>query len=324
MRRRDLIAALGSAVALPHIAVAQQPMPTIGFLASGERGSFTPELTGFHQGLSDSGFVEGRTVAIEYRWADNHTERLPALATELVQRRVDVLASVGGTVTARAAKQATSAIPIVFVLGSDPVRQGLVASLSRPGFNATGVTFLTLLLGAKRLEIMRELLPQVTSYAALFESSSPTFSEQSRELQAAAHSLNLKLELVKANMQNLNATVAGLAGGRVQAMIVSADPIFTNRRKEIIAVAARHRIPTIYPRVEYVAAGGLISYSARVPDSYRLAGRYVGRILKGEKPSDLPVVQAEKFELSINLKTAKALGLTVPPTLIARADEVIE
>lgn len=327
MRRREFLGVLGSAAAaLPFAARAQQPaMPVIGFLASVSRERFTNELAGFRHGLADAGYVEGNNVTVEYRWANNQIQRLPALAAELVQRRVNVLFSAAGTVTALAAKEATTTIPIVFVLGSDPVKIGLVTSLNRPTNNATGVTFLTLLLGAKRLEIMRELLPTATNYVALFASASPTFEEQSKDLQEAARSLGLNLELATTGGgQELTATFAILAGRRIHALIVSADPTFTNRRSEIIAAAARHAIPTIYPRNEYVAAGGLISYAPRAADSYRQAAHYAGRILKGEKPGDLPVVQPTKFEMSINLKTAKALGITVPPTLLARADEVIE
>jgi putative ABC transport system substrate-binding protein len=324
VRRREFMAALGGAAAAwPFAAHAQQQsLPVIGFLVSAAPGPFIGELAAFKKGLAESGYVEGQNIIIEYRWAQNQLDRLPAMAADLVKRQVSVLVAAGGAPSASAAKAATSKIPILFTGAGDPVKLGLVASLNRPGGNITGVSFIAVALVAKRIEFLRELLPQARTVMMVSAGRDPDEAELARN---AARALNLTIEIpTAASDRDLEATFAAMAAKRVDAALVGTSPTFVSRRAKIVALAARHSIPTIYPRREYVGEGGLISYSPQVTDAYRQVGIYTARVLRGDKPADLPVVQPTKFELSINLKAAKALGLTVGPTLLARADEVIE
>jgi putative ABC transport system substrate-binding protein len=326
MERRAFIALLGGAAACPLAARAQQPaMPVIGFLHSQSPDAFTEPLRGFRQGLKESGFVESETVAIEYRWADNQTDRLPALATELVRRRVAVIATFSPPV-ALAAKAATTTIPIVFNLGDDPVRLGLVASLARPGGNLTGINFFVGELAAKRLEVLRELVPGATRVALLLDPSAGQITETTlRDVEAAARPKGLQIQVLNVQTsRDINAAFATFARDRPDALFVGPGPFFTTRRVQLALLAAVQRVPAIYPVRPFAEAGGLISYGASLTDAYRQVGAYAGRILKGAKPADLPVVQSSKFELVINAETARILGLDVPPSLLARADEVIE
>jgi putative tryptophan/tyrosine transport system substrate-binding protein len=326
MKRREFITLLGGAAAWPLAARAQQPgMPVIGFLDSKSPDDSAHMVAAFRQGLKEAGYVEGQNTTIDYRWAEGHYDRLPVLAADLVRRRVDVIAATGGP-AALAAKAATATIPIVFRLAADPIAAGLVASLSRPVGNVTGVTSLNLEVGSKRLEFLHELLPTATIMAALVNPTNPTNAEiLSRDLQATARLLGLQLHLVHASSDaDIDAVFATLTELRAAGLVIGTDALFTSRDEKLAALGLRYRIPTIYQWREFVAAGGLMSYGGSFADSYRLAGVYTGRILKGEKPADLPVQQATKLELFINLKTAKALGLNVPPTLLALADEVIE
>jgi putative tryptophan/tyrosine transport system substrate-binding protein len=325
MNRREFITLLGGAAAWPLAARAQQPaMPVIGYLSvrSAETDNF---LSAFRQGLAEMGFVEGRNVAIEFRWADGRSDRLPALAAELVARRVHVIAAGGGPAGAVAAKAATNTIPIVFTGGSDPVAAGLVASLNRPGGNATGVLNIASELTAKRLEVVRELAPAATVIGALRNPEYPEAEAQVREIEAAARHIGLALHLATASRESdFTPALAGLMWHRPGSLLIANDPFFAAQRKRLTALVADHRVPAIYSQREYAEAGGLMSYGTNFADLYRQVGAYTGRILKGEKPADLPVMQPTRFELVINLKTAKALGLEIPPTLLARADEVIE
>jgi putative tryptophan/tyrosine transport system substrate-binding protein len=326
MKRRDFITLLAGVAAWPLAARAQQPgMPVIGFLDSKSPDDSEHMVAAFRRGLNGSTFIEGQNVAIEFRWAQNQYDQLPALAADLVHRRVDVIAATGGP-AALAAKAATATIPIVFRIAADPIAAGLVASLSRPGGNVTGVTSLNLEVGPKRLEFLHELVPSATIMAALVNPTNPSNAEiLSRDLQATARLLGLQLHLLHASSDaDIDAGFATLTELRAGGLVIGTDALFTSRNEKLAALALRYRIPTIYQWREFVAAGGLMSYGGSAEDSYRLAGVYTGRILKGEKPADLPVQQATKLELFINLKTAKALGLTVPPTLLALADEVIE
>jgi putative ABC transport system substrate-binding protein len=326
MKRREFITLLGGAAAWPLAARAQQPaMPVIGFLHSQSPDAFTEPLRGFRQGLKESGFVESETVAIEYRWADNQTDRLPALATELVRRRVAVIATFSPPV-ALAAKAATTTIPIVFNLGDDPVRLGLVASLARPGGNLTGINFFVGELAAKRLEVLRELVPGATRVALLLDPSAGQITETTlRDVEAAARPKGLQIQVLNVQTsREINAAFATFARDRLDALFVGPGPFFTSRRVQLALLAAVQRVPAIYPVRPFAEVGGLISYGASLTDAYRQVGAYAGRILKGAKPADLPVVQSSKFELVINAETARILGLDVPPTLLARADEVIE
>jgi putative ABC transport system substrate-binding protein len=327
MKRRAFITLLGGAAASwPLAARAQQPaMPVIGFLHSQSPDTFTEPLRGFRQGLKESGFVESETVAIEYRWADNQTDRLPALAAELVRRRVAVIATFSPPV-ALAAQAATTTIPIVFSSGDDPVRLGLVASLARPGGNLTGINFFVGELAAKRLEVLRELVPGATRVALLLDPSAGQITETTlRDVEAAARPKGLQIQVLNVQTsRDINAAFATFARERLDALFVGPGPFFTSRRVQLALLAAVQRVPAIYPARPFAEAGGLISYGASLTDAYRQVGAYVGRILKGAKPADLPVVQSSKFELVINAETARMLGLTVPPTLLARADEVIE
>ncbi len=327
MNRREFITLLGGAAAtLPLAARAQQPaMPVIGFLNSASGDLFTEFVRAFHLGLSETGYVEGRDVVVEYRWADGQYERLPALAVELVRRQVKVIVATGGNPSALAAKTATTTIPIVFNMGDDPVKAGVVASLNRPGGNLTGVSMLNTELQQKQLEVLHELVPSATNVGLLVNPTGPNTESVSTLAQAAAHALGLQLHIARASSEpDLNAVFARLDQLRAGALLIGPDPFFTSRLQQLAALSIRHSMPAIYSNREFPAVGGLMNYGISIADVYRLVGVYTGRILKGEKPADLPVQQVTKVELIINLKTAKALGLEIPPTLLARADEVIE
>jgi putative tryptophan/tyrosine transport system substrate-binding protein len=327
IRRRQFIAFLGGAAAAwPLAARAQQPaMPVIGVLNLGSAMAQAANTAAILQGLKEIGYVEDRNLAIEYRHADFHSERLPALAADLVQHRVGVIAAYGGSAAAIAAKAATAAIPIVFANGGDPVGLGLVASLNRPGGNVTGVSFLVAALGSKRLELLRELLPTATTIGFLVDPTGPTTEPETKDMLAAAGALGRKLLVVRASTESeVDVAFATLVRQRADALIVAAQAFFASRYDQLVALSARHAMPAIYDTRGYVAAGGLMSYGTNVADAHRQVGVYAGRILKGEKPADLPVQQSTRFELVINLKTAKTLGVTFPPGVLARADEVIE
>jgi putative ABC transport system substrate-binding protein len=326
MKRREFITLLGGAAApWPIAARAQQAAtPVIGFLNSASPGPYAPFVAAFRQGLSETGFIEGRNVTIEYRWAEGQYNRLPAMAADLIRRQVTVIAA-GGAPAAPVAKASTTTIPIVFSIAGDPVEIGLVASLNRPGGNLTGVTNLAVELVPKRLELLRELVPTATIIAALVNPTSPYAESQSRDLQAAARTLGLQLHILHASTEReFDGVFATLVQLRAGALAISTDVFFNNPSERLAALALRYAVPTIYQNREFAAAGGLMSYGGSNIDSYRLVGGYTGRILKGEKPADLPVQQATRVELVINMKTAKALGLTFPLTLLGRADEVIE
>jgi putative ABC transport system substrate-binding protein len=328
VRRRDFVTLLGNAaVVMPLAASAQQKaMPVIGYLAGLSPGPSAALLAAFRQGLSDTGYVEGRDVAIEYRWADGNYDRLPALAADLVGRNVDVIVTSGGGPNAVvAAKSATSTIPIVAVMGDDPVATGLVTSLARPGGNLTGVSFLVVDLMPKRLELLSELVPQARVVALLVNPNNEFTQRMMRDVQEAARAKGLQLPILKAGTESeIDAAFAALVQQQAGALVVGADPFFRERSEQVAALAAGHAVPAIYAFREQVADGGLISYGASLTGVYRQLGIYAGRILKGAKPADLPVQQPTTFELVINLKTAKALGLTVPPPMLMRADELIE
>jgi putative ABC transport system substrate-binding protein len=325
MRRREFITLLGGAAAWPLAARAQQPtIPVIGFLST-LSVTGTPHFTAaFRRGFREVGFVESRNVAIEYRWAEGQYDRLPAMAADLVRRSVALIVAQAPP-AALAARAATSTIPIVFVVGLDPAAAGLVASFNRPGGNATGMTLITGPLGQKRLELLRELAPRSAVVAMLQNSSSPDAVPEIRDVQAAARAIGLELKLFDARTPNeLDAAFAAIAVQRPDALLVGSDPFFVNRREELVVLAARIGVPAIYPFREFADSGGLISYGTNLANAYRRAGIYAGRILNGAKPAELPVMQPTTFELILNLKTAKTLGIDIPPTLHARADEVIE
>jgi putative tryptophan/tyrosine transport system substrate-binding protein len=326
LKRREFITLLGgAAVAWPLAARAQQTaMPVIGYLNSGSPESDTPRLTGLRRGLNESGYVEGRNLVIEYRWAGNQADRLPALAADLVQLRVAVIVAAGPPSTF-AAKAATTSIPIVFGVGADPVQLGLVASLNRPGGNLTGFNAFGGELGAKGLALLHELVPSAATIGFLENPNNPLFELLTRDVLAAAPVMGLTVQTLKASTdREIDAAFASLVQARTGALLVGGDVFFNSRIEHIVGLAARHAIPTMYQLPEFVVAGGLISYGTSLIEEYREVGLYAGRILKGEKPGDLPVIQATKLELVINLKTAKALGLQIPDRLLALADEVIE
>jgi putative ABC transport system substrate-binding protein len=326
IERRKFLATLGGAAAAwPLAARAQQPtMPVAGFLSSGSADLLADRVRAFRLGLSEIGHVEGRNIAIEYRWAEGENDRLSGLAADLVRRQVTVIAAAGG-LSARAAKAATTTVPIVFWIEGDPVEVRLVASLNRPGGNLTGVTTLGAELGAKRLELLHEVIPTAIVIAVLVDPSTLTAATLSKDLQAAARSLGLQLLVLHANSERDFATsFATLIQQRAGGLVIGPGPLFFSRSEELAALALRHGVPSIFQSREFAAAGGLMSYGGSATDSYRQVGAYTGRILKGEKPADLPVQQATKVDLLINLKTGKALGLEIPASLLARADEVIE
>jgi len=325
LRRRQFITLLSSAAAWPVAARAQQPaMPVIGYLNFGSPESDASRLTGLRRGLNETGYVEGRNLVIEYRWAGNQANRLPALAADLVQLRVAVIVAPGLPSTL-AAKAATTSIPIVFGVGADPVHFGLVASLNRPGGNLTGFNAFNAELGAKGLALLHELVPSTATIGFLENPNNPIFELTTRDLLAAAPVAGLKVQILKASTdREIDAAFVSLVQARIGALLVSGDVFFNSRIEQLIALAARHAIPTMYLFHEFVVAGGLISYGSSLIETYRQVGLYTGRILKGEKPADLPVIQATKLELTINLRTAKALGLQIPDKLLALADEVIE
>jgi putative ABC transport system substrate-binding protein len=327
VRRREFIALAGGvAASWPLAARAQQAaLPVIGFLHSGSRDMFTRPVAAFHQGLAEAGFVEGRTVTVEYRWAENHYDRLPAMAADLVGHGVRIIATPGSTPAALAAKAASSEIPLVFLIGNDPVKLGLVASLNAPGGNVTGISFLINALEAKKLEVMHELVPAASTIGVLLNPKNPIVATQLKDVREAALVLGLNiLPLDVDGESGIEAAFATLREQHAGALLVTADPALTSWRDRMIGLAARDAIPTVYHLREFTDAGGLISYGTSLSDGYRQVGLYVGRILKGSRPADLPVQQPTKFELVINLKTARKLKLDIPATLLARADEVIE
>ena len=327
MKRREFLSLIGgAAIAWPLAARAQKTTtPLIGWLASGTSEGYAPFAAAFRQGLSKTGYVEGQNVAIEYRWAEGQNDQLPALAADLVRRQVAIIAA-AGTPSAFAAKAATATIPVVFSTGLNPVEAGLVASLHRPGGNITGVSNFVAVLVAKQFELLHELIPNSGVFGVLLNPTDPYISPYiTRDVQAAGRTLKREIQILNASTEDqIDAAFSTFAQLRAGAVIIGADTFFVSRRDQLIALAARHAIPTVYFLRDFVAAGGLMSYGSNLADSYRLVGVYVGRILKGEKPTDMPVQQPTKIELFINLKTAKTLGITVPPSMQARADEMIE
>jgi putative ABC transport system substrate-binding protein len=325
MRRREFITLLGGATAWPVAAYAQQPgLPVVGFLHVASPGAFPHLLAGFRQGLKDAGVIEGQNATIEFRWAEGRYDRLPVLAAALVRQRVSVLVAVGGEDSALAAKAATTTIPIVFLVARDPALTGLVASLSRPGGNATGVNLYGAELGAKRLGLLHDLVPTASVVGLLLNPGYLTAEVEVRDVNAAARRIGCEILLLNAsNDSEIDAAFAAMRT-RISALLVGTDPFFNSRRQHIVLLAAREAVPVMFDQREFAAAGGLISYGTSLADAYRQVGIYAARILRGEKPSELPVLQPTKFELVINLKTARTLGLPVPPTLLATADEVIE
>ena len=327
MNKREFITLLGGAAAWPVAARAQQPaMPVVGLLDQRSPDELADRLRGFRQGLKDSDFVEGQNVAIDYRWAQNKEDRLPELAADLVRRRVAVIAATGGIGPTLAAKAATTTIPVVFIVSDDPVRLGLVASLARPGGNLTGINFFNVELTAKRLELLRELVPATTRVAVLINPANTEYTETTvREVGAAARTIGLQIQVLKAStIGEINAAFATFVRERPDALFVGQDPFFNSRRTQLVHLATRYAVPASYTARDFAEAGGLMSYGANIADAWRQAGSYAGHILKGAKSADLPVVQSSKFELVINHQTATMLGLPVPDKLLATADEVIE
>jgi len=326
MRRRQFLGVVGGVAAWPVVARAQQPaMPVIGFLNGGSRKGYEPWANAFLEGLKEAGYVAGQNAAVEYRWAEGLYDQLPTLAADLVRRQVTVIAGTS-TPAALAAKAATNAIPIVFTTSGDPVQLGLVSSLSRPEGNVTGATQLNVEVAPKRLELLRDMIPSATTFALLVNPKGPAAESHVRHLEAAARTLGLKLQILRASTESdLEVVFSTLRQLQIRGLVVgSADPFFTSHREQLAALALRYRIPAAYQYREFAAAGGLMSYGGSITDTYRLAGIYAGRILKGEKPAALPVQQTTKVELILNLRTAKSLGLTFPLSLLGRADEVIE
>ena len=326
MRRREFITLIGGVAAWPLAAVGQQSViPVIGLLGSASADGYAPMMSPFQRGLAENGYIVGQNVAIEYRWAENQVARLPELAADLVRRNVAVIFVPTGVASVLAAKAATTMIPIVFSIGADPVKFGLVASLNRPGGNITGVSSLLIALVGKRLGLLRELAPKAQSIGFLVNNENPNADSDTRDVQESANALGQQIQVVNANTEaDIESAFVVLIKNSVDALLVASDPFLFTRRDQIATLAAKYTIPTIYDRREAVTEGGLISYGASFADVNRQAGNYVGRILKGEKASDLPVLQPTKFELVINLKAAKSLGLSVPQTLLVTADEVIE
>jgi putative tryptophan/tyrosine transport system substrate-binding protein len=327
MRRRDFITLVGASTAVwPLVAYGQQAtMPVIGFLSGSSLKSVSNQLAAFQDALKEAGFVDGRNVRIEYRWAEQQYDRLPALAKELAALRVAVIAATGGTASILAAKTATSTIPIVFITGGDPVQQGIVASLNQPGGNITGVSWLGNMLQSKQFETLHELIPNAALFAALVNPDNPNFENDVRALQSAANALGQKLLILKARDENdIGAGFATIVQQKVDGLVVIGDPFLISQREQLVALVARHALPAIYSLREYVVAGGLMSYGANITAAYRQVGVYVGRVLSGDKPATLPVQQSTRVELVLNLKSAKALVLSVPLLLLGRADEVIE
>jgi len=327
MKRRDFIILFGGAASLPVAVRAQQPaMPVIGYLGTGSSILSADLIRAFHQGLRETGYIEGRNVAVEYRWAEGQNNRVPALIADLMRYQVSVIAVAGSTPAALAAKAETTSIPIVFAIATDPVQVGLVASLNRPGGNLTGVVTLNVEIVPKRLELLHELFPTATSFALLVNPTYPALAELvMRGVQAEARTLRIELHLLHASSDSdLDSALATATRLRVAGLVVGPDALFNSRIEQLAALSVHHALPTVYQWREFVAAGGLLSYGTSISDPIHLCGVYTGRILKGDKPADLPVQQATKIELFINLKTAKALGVDMPTTLLARADEVIE
>jgi putative ABC transport system substrate-binding protein len=326
MRRRDVIAGLAAtAAAWPRAVQAQKAVPLIGYLNSNSPGPNVPFLAAFREGLSETGYVEAKNLVIEYRWAENHFDRLPSLAADLVDRRVDLIATGGGPASALAAKYATSTIPILFTAVGDPIAAGLVASLARPGGNVTGFSVLVNELNPKRLELLCELVPRAGVIALLVNPTGTAYERITRDIQEAARARGVKLPILNASTEDeIDSAFASLVQLQADGLLVGSDPFFNSRREQLVALASRQLVPVMHEWRESVALGGLISYGPSLTGVHRQAGIYAGRILRGEKPADLPVQQPTKFELVINLNTAKALGLTVPQSLLARADEVIE
>ena len=327
MKRRAFITLLGGSAVWPLSARAQQPatVPVIGFLNSTSPAPWAHLVAAFRRGLGETGYVEGRDITIEYRWAEGHLDRLPALAADLVRRQAAVIVATGGTASGLAVKAATSTIPVVFTSSGDPVKEGLVASFNRPGGNATGLVVLLTAMEGKRLGLLREMVPTATLIAVLLNPGVPTFETQLNDVQEAARAVGQQIHILHASSEReIDAAFVKMVEVRAGALLVAADPIIFSQRDRLVALAARYAIPAIYELREYAGIGGLMSYGINLAEIYRLVGNYTGQILKGDKPADLPVQQATKFEFVINLTTAKVLGLEVPPGLSARADEVIE